>query len=136
MRFAVAGLVLALAFCGCVGASEEGAYRGAVPVVGTEALRTELDAPDPPMLLDVRTPGEYGEGHIPGAVLVPIYSLSEKLYGLRRYTHRRIVTYCEIGARSEAAARILIGEGFDHVENYRAGMAEWRRMEPVERGGP
>jgi rhodanese-related sulfurtransferase len=136
MRLVLAGLALALVIGGCVGASEEGAYRGTVPVVGTEALRTELAAPDPPMLLDVRTPGEYGEGHIAGAVLVPLYALPEKLDGLRRYTHRRIVTYCEIGARSEAAARILIGEGFDHVENYRAGMAEWRRTEPVERGGP
>jgi len=135
MRFGLAAAV-ALLLCGCVGASEEGSYRGPVPVVGTQALREELATADPPMLIDVRTPGEYGEGHVPGAVLVPLYSLPEKLYGLRRYTHRRIVVYCEIGARSETAARILIGEGFDHVENYRAGMAAWRRTGPVEMGGP
>jgi rhodanese-related sulfurtransferase len=135
MRLALVA-VLALALCGCVGASEEGTYRGPVPAVGTQALHEELASPDPPMLIDVRTPGEYGEGHIPGAVLVPIYSLPEKLYALRRYTHRRIVVYCEFGARSETAARILIGEGFDHVENYRPGMAAWRRTEPVEMGGP
>ncbi len=60
-------------------------------------------------LLDVRTPGEYAAGHLPGAINIPIDQLPVRLGDL--VAAAPIVVYCRSGRRSAAAARILAGDG-------------------------
>jgi sulfur-carrier protein adenylyltransferase/sulfurtransferase len=54
------------------------------------------------LLVDVRQPVEYREGHIPGAMLLPLMELESKLFDLP--ADRDLVFYCHIGGRSMAAA--------------------------------
>ncbi len=54
------------------------------------------------LLVDVRQPTEYREGHIPGAVLLPLMELETKLFDLP--ADRDLVFYCHIGGRSLSAA--------------------------------
>lgn len=96
------------------------------PVISLAELETELAGPDPPFLLDVRTPGEYGEGHIEGAVLIPLATLPRHLAELEPQRRRRIVVICEAGGRSEKAGRWLLARGFTDVVNFRGGMRAWR----------
>jgi len=54
------------------------------------------------LLVDVRQPAEYREGHIPGAVILPLMELESKLFELP--ADRDLVFYCHIGGRSLSAA--------------------------------
>ena len=73
-----------------------------------------------PYLLDVRTPGEYKQGHVNGAVLIPLDELSIKLARIPK--GREIICICESGSRSSVAARQLSTQGYK-VSNMRGGMS-------------
>jgi rhodanese-related sulfurtransferase len=62
-------------------------------------------------LLDVRTPEEFAEGHLEGAVLIPVAELSTRMAEIPR--DRPIVAYCRSGARSERATEVLREAGYD-----------------------
>ncbi len=106
------------------------------PGISTADLAARRAAGDSLVLLDVRTPGEYAEGHIPGAVLAPLYGLDRAVDRLAAAgdRDRPVVVYCEAGVRSDYAARALESRGFTRVLHYHAGMAAWRRSGPVARG--
>lgn len=59
------------------------------------------------LLVDVRQPGEYGNAHIPGAMLLPLPELESKLFSLP--SDRDLVFYCHVGGRSLAAADLAAG---------------------------
>jgi rhodanese-related sulfurtransferase len=82
-------------------------------------------------LLDVRGPGEYAEGHLPGAVNVP---LDEVAAVAARYAGQDVVTVCRSGARSLTAARLLAASGA-RVQSLSGGTEAWRRAgRPLETG--
>lgn len=85
-----------------------------------------------PYLLDVRTPGEYKQGHISGAELIPLDELSTKIKRLPK--EREIICICESGSRSSVAARHLSEQGYK-VSNLRGGMSRWIRAGlPIKTG--
>ncbi|RMH38197.1 MAG: hypothetical protein D6690_00655, partial [Nitrospirae bacterium] len=71
-------------------------------------------------LLDVRTPHEYDDRHLPGAKLIPIDDLREHLHELD--PHQETVVYCKSGLRGYIAARILLQYGFSKVRNLTGGI--------------
>jgi len=77
-------------------------------------------------VLDVRSSTEWGEGHIPGAVNIPLAELTSRLSELRE--RQPIVTYCQSGARSTVAASVLRAAGIVDVSNAEGGFDEWTRM--------
>lgn len=83
-----------------------GLLRGEHPQVDADAVAGAGDR----VLLDVRTPGEFAAGHIPGAVNVPVDELRGRLGELPR--DREIVAYCQVGQRGYLATRILRHAGF------------------------
>jgi rhodanese-related sulfurtransferase len=86
-------------------------------------------------IVDVREPEEFDGplGRVPGARLMPLGSLSEKLSSLKK--ERPIVTICRSGARSAQATVILGKAGFERVANLSGGMLRWRAQRfPVEGG--
>ncbi|MEU2768196.1 rhodanese-like domain-containing protein [Streptomyces diastaticus] len=59
-------------------------------------------------VIDVRTPGEYAGGHLPGALNIPLDQIRRALPDIRRAAeHSEILVVCASGARSENACRIL-----------------------------
>ena len=70
------------------------------------------------MLLDVREPSEFAEGHIEGAVNVPLPQIRDRLNELPR--DREIWLYCGVGQRSYYASRILLQHGFN-ISNLPGG---------------
>lgn len=84
------------------------------------------------LVLDVRERGEWREGHIPGAKLVPLGTLGARLFELDR--NKEIVVVCRSGSRSAMAARTLKSQGFGQVSNLDGGMIAWMRARlPVTR---
>lgn len=75
-------------------------------------------------LLDVRQDFEYAEGHLPGALHIPLPDLSERLVELDK--NLPLLTYCRSGARSLAAANMLAGQGFREIMSLKGGMMAWQ----------
>jgi len=86
----------------------------------------------PFMLLDVRTPEEYAEGHIAGAKLIPVQVLAEHLNDVPK--DKQVYVYCHSGARSARASKLLAANGFSHIENMEGGIVAWKAAGyPVEK---
>ena len=77
-------------------------------------------------LLDVRTRGEFSQGHIDGATLIPINELQSRILELEIHKNKSILVYCLSGARSSSAANYLASLGFSSVLNLRGGITSWR----------
>jgi rhodanese-related sulfurtransferase/rubrerythrin len=75
-------------------------------------------------LVDVRQPGEYEEGHLPGARLIPLGELPERVAELDR--DKTTIVYCAAGIRSRAGAAILERAGFREVLSMSGGIHAWR----------
>lgn len=103
---------------------------GAVRVSAGEA-RAYLDAnrPQARTLLDVRQDFEYAEGHLPGAMHIPLPELSERLGELD--PAKPVLTYCRSGKRSLAAANMLAGAGFAEVRSMDGGILAWEGAQAV-----
>ena len=86
------------------------------------------------IVLDVRTPEEYkNDGHIKGAILIPLNQLSSKVNELRKYKDKKILVYCRTGHRSVSASRFLSNLGFK-VYNIDGGILSWEAEGlPVEK---
>jgi rhodanese-related sulfurtransferase len=80
------------------------------------------------VLLDVRTEAEYegDTGHLPGAVLIPVQELENRLAELEPYRDRMIIVYCRSGNRSGKGTGILNEEGF-RAFNMTGGMIAWNQ---------
>lgn len=97
-----------------------------------EALLQALEGADPPLVLDVRTPGEYARGHVPGARNIPHTEVVDRLGELALERERPVVVYCERGGRAALAEAALRQAGF-RVQHLAGDMAAWRAAgRPVE----
>jgi len=76
-------------------------------------------------LVDVRTPQEFSEGHLEGAVNIPVRDIEARL-GELGDKQGSIVLYCRSGARSAKAKTLLESHGFTRVVNLGA-MSSWPR---------
>jgi rhodanese-related sulfurtransferase/rubrerythrin len=74
-------------------------------------------------ILDVRQAKEYEAGHIPGATLIPLPDLSERLAEIE--PDKSTIVYCASGGRSRIAAQMIAGKGFGDVYNLAGGFKAW-----------
>ncbi len=74
-------------------------------------------------MLDVRQPEEWEEMHIPGATLIPLGELPQRLGELPQ--DQEIVVYCRSGNRSQSGAEILAKNGFSGVTSMAGGIQQW-----------
>ncbi|MFE9483695.1 rhodanese-like domain-containing protein [Streptomyces spororaveus] len=76
-------------------------------------------------VLDVRTPGEYAAGHLPGALNIPLDQISRALPAIRHTADRGdILVVCASGARSDSACRTLAEHGID-TATLAGGTGAW-----------
>lgn len=132
--------VLALAVTGCGGAKATPQGSGTAPA-GTSAVATapqpgqvvnlrpaevqeRLESGENLLVLDVREDWEFKEGHIPGARLIPLGGLADRLSELDPEVP--VVVVCRSGNRSAKGAAILAQAGFKAVYNMTGGMNQWR----------
>jgi len=108
---------------------------GSTPVTSAGASFTDLTAREArefidtqePFILDVRTPGEFQQGHLPDAALIPVQELAQRIGEIAKYQDRKIFIYCRSGNRSVVASNILIQAGFTDLYNLRYGIREWHQ---------
>ncbi len=110
--------------------------EAAVESVSAEEAIAELNGSDA-VFVDVREPGEYAKGAIPGALPVPrgllefIADPESSMHKRELSAGRRLIVYCATGGRSALAAKTLKDMGIGRAANLAGGIAAWRK-----KGGP
>ena len=102
--------------------------KGEGAMVEPLKLQEEIGGETTPVIIDVRSPGEFNGGHLPKARNVPCDLLIQKGIDLQKDSD--IVVYCHSGFRSANAQRILRSMGYSKVRNLKGGIVSWRG--PVE----
>ncbi len=85
----------------------------------------ELNQKKGMVLLDIRTDKEYAQGHIPGAVHVPLADIGDKVKKLKK--DKEVVVYCRSGNQSIWAIKRLMGMGYKNLYNLKGGYNAWQR---------
>ncbi len=88
------------------------------------AVSQKLENQEKPLVIDVREPQEYAQGHIKGSKLIPLGQLTGRLEELGT-KDREIITVCHSGGRSSRAADLLSAQGYK-VTNMEGGMVGWQ----------
>jgi hydroxyacylglutathione hydrolase len=105
-----------------------------VPVVQEIDVDTLESRSAETMVLDVREPEEYEQGHVPGAINLPQADLASRLDELPHDCP--LVLVCRSGARALRAAQFLRQVGFEQVANVQGGTEAWRVAgKPMAFGG-
>ena len=95
------------------------------------AIDHAADALDRGVVIDVREPVEYREGHLPGAVNIPMGQLAARMGEIDR--DRPVYVVCASGSRSSAMTDVLTAAGFD-ATNVAGGTSAWVRSgRPIEK---
>ncbi|WP_259015143.1 rhodanese-like domain-containing protein [Emticicia fluvialis] len=95
--------------------------------VSGQAFKQLLNENKEAVLLDVRTPMEYRQGAIKGAINADIMSgdFQNRLDGLD--PQKTYLLYCRSGARSAQACHLMAGKGFKNVYNLSGGIGSYPR---------
>ena len=80
------------------------------------------------IIIDVRTPEEYREGHIPGVINIQLDQLVSRSSEVPK--DKKVLLICRSGSRSSQGTSLLRNKGFGNVYNIAEGMKSWRG--PVE----
>ena len=103
------------------------------PTLRSDAVKRLVDIGEPVVFVDLRKPAEYGAGHLPGAISVPITEVD------RRYreipTAGRVVLYCDCPLEEVAGVfKFLWNLGYRNHVGLEDGFAGWyKRQYPVVR---
>jgi rhodanese-related sulfurtransferase len=87
------------------------------------ALKRLLDAPEAPLVLDVREDWEREAARLPGTLDIPMMQIPQRLAEIPR--DRAIVVMCHGGVRSLKVAHYLAQNGFSQVANLAGGIHAW-----------
>ncbi len=101
--------------------------------ISREELLKEMQERHAPVIVDVRSEGEYDRDHIPGAVHIPFTSIGPVLKGMQTPSGERIAIYCEHGPRAVVATWSLYFAGYRNVYSLEGHMKAWRESQfPIE----
>jgi molybdopterin/thiamine biosynthesis adenylyltransferase/rhodanese-related sulfurtransferase len=111
--------------------------------VDAPAARDLLEQDANTVLVDVRGEDEWAGGYIPGAVLVPLRDLPDRIGDVAPDRSQNVVLYCAVGARSLRGARALQDLGYERPVSLAGGIVDWlsrgypstleRTLEPEQR---
>lgn len=115
----LAALCLVLLLAGCTSLDSAGYTQ-----VSSEKAAQLMADYDDEIVLDVRTPEEYAEAHIPGAINVPNEEIGEEPIAELPDKDQIILVYCRSGNRSKEAAQKLADQGYTNVSEF-GGIKDW-----------
>jgi rhodanese-related sulfurtransferase len=106
--------------------------NAAAAVSPGEAVRLMNDGA---LMIDIRSTNQFKDGHVSGARNVPGDQIAEGAATVEKLKGKTVITCCDSGVTSAAAARKLTQLGFTNVYNLRGGLAAWRQDNlPVSKG--
>ena len=111
---------LLLSSCAATGKSSLG-YRTITMDEAVKMMNSERDY----IILDVRTPEEYADGHIPGAINVPNETIGTAEIPELPDKAQLILVYCRSGRRSKEAAEKLVKLAYTNIVEF-GGIIDWK----------
>jgi rhodanese-related sulfurtransferase len=114
-------ILIALAF---VITNCDGQKSGSQPL-STDSFEKKLTATTDKIILDVRTPDEYANGHLAESILINYYDGDFKNQVSKLDKSKPVFVYCKGGVRSASAAKILTEAGFKEVYDLQGGFDSW-----------
>ncbi len=128
-------LTLSISIASCQNQTSNGATKQINVTIPVDEFDKKLNETKDVQLVDVRTPEEYSEGHLKGAVN---YNLNANDFdnNLNKLDKSKpVMVYCLGGGRSAEAAEKMKEKGFAEVYNMKGGMMKWNAAnKPVEKG--
>lgn len=103
---------------------QAGLALASIEQISVDELRDRLAEHSLDMLIDVRRPAEWVEGHIDGATTMPLNHLAETAAALDR--HKKVGVICAGGFRSSIGSSLLERQGFTKISNVVGGMGAWK----------
>jgi len=109
-----------LVLTGCSGSKGENTYQQ----ISQEEAKSRMDTRNV-VVLDVREQEEYDTGHIPGAVLLPVGTISaDTAAAVIPENDTEVLVYCRSGNRSKTAAQALADLGYTNIYEF-GGINTW-----------
>ena len=112
--------LVALLLVGCAAPAEEITYRQ----VNMDEAVTMMEEESGYIILDVRTPGEFEEKHIPGAINVANETIGTDEIPELPDKDQLILVYCRSGNRSKQASEKLVALGYTNIVEF-GGINDW-----------
>lgn len=92
-----------------------------------QSFEKKLNESKEPILVDVRTSGEYAQGHLANAVVIDIYSDDFKSRVAKLDKSKPVFVYCKAGSRSSSAVDVFSDLGFKEIYDLSGGISAWLR---------
>ena len=86
-------------------------------------LAERLASDAPPVVLDVRSDGEWNAGHIEGALHIPVAEVEARISEIPR--DRDVVVHCGVAPRARAAEAVLVKSGHERIQHLEGGFTAW-----------
>lgn len=106
-----------------------------VAVISQQALIDKMADNTPLLILDVRSPEEYSEGHVPSAINIPHTEVKQQVSLIKQAAKdgKQIVVYCRSGRRAGYAEEVLQASGIQSLLHLEGDMIAWsKNNRPIE----
>ena len=114
-------------FCASNSSSSEGKEAKIEEVTSTLDNVNEINFKNKKnVLLDVRTPEEFAEGHVPGAVNIDVKNPNFEEEIQKLDTKKNYFIYCKSGVRAKLATEKMQEKGFKNAKNFKDGMSTYK----------
>jgi len=119
-------MIVAMLASGCAVSEKPGTNTDAtgVIVINAEDAKSRLDSEEGIILVDVRTPEEFRDGHIPGAILLPVDEIATNAETVIPDKEATYFIYCRTGNRSATASDQLVEMGYRNIYDL-GGINDW-----------
>ncbi len=115
---AVAIIATALVLAGC------SSHKGAITNMNSNDFSNKIQESGV-VVLDVRTPSEYAQGHIANAINIDVEAATFNSEIAKLDNTKTYAVYCHSGRRSAIATTAMARAGFEHIFNLQNGLADW-----------
>ncbi len=120
----IAVIFVLAAMTACDADSQADSGNNPVSKISAEDLKSMMDQESALIIVDVRTPEEFAEGYIPGAVNIPDTEIEAAAEDVLLDKAAMIVVYCRSGRRSAVSAKTLSELGYTNVYDL-GGILDW-----------
>ena len=101
------------------------AFDSSAPAISQQNLLQRIEAKADMLILDVRTPGEFSDGHIPGAFHIDHREIESRIGEIESYRNKPVIVYCYSGMRAGMVESYLIKQGFTQVQHLQGDWSAW-----------
>lgn len=93
--------------------------------LSTGEFKNQISSDQSAVIIDVRTPAEFNDGHISNSLLIDIYNPTFQNKILELDKSKSYYIYCRSGNRSYHAGVFMLAEGFNSVHHLADGILSW-----------